>query len=359
MSAGLRTRRRRVGLGLAAAMLCAASTAAIALALSPAASAAPAPTTVGAQLSVSGVTTQGDLLGGTTVGIHPGDSVDFTASLLPTAGLDNIPTLGPMVRQLVRLLLNSQFRVEMTVSPDFPGGARTVALGGPTTGRCAGLPDLPVGFPKAGTYTFTWTIRYLLPGLLGGCTATSLNNADLNLLKGIGVAVNLANQWSGQVVVAASPPPAGLSLQLPQLGLNPSIPIVGNVVKVTVPGIGVPTVPVTLPTVPSGGPSTGDCGTCTGEPSSGSSSTAPAPDTNRLILLGEGLHEPSITNEVTPSPTPSSTSATAKNPTPGRNLAENRPPAAQMPLVLGVIALVVLTLVTAAYARLVLMRRNI
>ena len=58
-------------------------------------------TTTDAQLSLSGVATKSSVLGGSLIGIHPGDTVDFGSSGLPTAGLDNVPALGKLVQNLL------------------------------------------------------------------------------------------------------------------------------------------------------------------------------------------------------------------------------------------------------------------
>ena len=120
--------------------------------------------TVNAQLSLSGVATKDSVLGGTTIGVHPGDTVDFKASPLPTAGLDNIPVLGSLLDSVLSGLLSSQFQVVVTFGSDFAKatpaiGGQTITLGGPGSGSCKGAADTAVTFPTAGTYSFTWSVQ--------------------------------------------------------------------------------------------------------------------------------------------------------------------------------------------------------
>src|SRR3569832_36319 len=99
---------RRFGMRWLAGAIGIAVGAAAVVFYSPSSSAA---TTVNAQLSLTGSATQGNILGGTTVGVHPGDTVNFEAAAVPTAGLDNIPALGPLLDDLVTTLLHTQYQV--------------------------------------------------------------------------------------------------------------------------------------------------------------------------------------------------------------------------------------------------------
>lgn len=334
-------------------------------------------TTTDAQLSLSGVATKASVLGGSLVGIHPGDTVDFQSSGLPTAGLDNIPALGKLVQNLLSPLLG-QFQVVMHTGANFPGGARDVVLGGPTSGPCKGAKDLPVTFAAAGTYNFTWNIQYVLPGLLG-CSKNGVSNADLNLLKGAGVALNAQNQWVGQVVAAVDPPKGGLGLQLPGIKVAPSLPVVGQLptLGVTVPAV---QLPVTLPTLPglgsgggngggSGGGGSGNggggsggglCVPCIVMPQVGSGGGSQVgPDANSVTRIGSGLSDPGRLTEPNKGTTGGPAPATSKPKPKDRPLAANQAPAASMPVVLAIIAIIALSLVTATYARLFLLRRNV
>jgi hypothetical protein len=206
--------------------------------------------TVDAQLSLSGVATRDNVLGGTTVGIHPGDTVDFQASALPTAGLADIPALGSLLGGALGGLSASQFQVVVSFGASVPGvGGRSITLGGPSTGSCKGVADQRVRFPKAGTYSFTWTVRTVATSLLG-CKAAGLNSTTLNQLQQAGVAMNASNEWIGKVVAAADPPKGGVSIQLPGLGASPSLPVVGKVPGVTLAPIAPPTLPVGAVSLP-------------------------------------------------------------------------------------------------------------
>jgi hypothetical protein len=332
--------------------------------------------TVEAQLSLSGVATQSSVLGGELIGVHPGDTVDFTASGLPTAGLQNIPALGKLVDSLLSPLLG-QFQVVVHTGANFPGGARSVTLGGPASGPCKGVHDLPVTFPATGTYNFTWNVQYVLPVLLG-CKANGVSDANLNLLKSIGVALNASLQWVGQIVVANDPPKGGLGLQLPGIKVAPSLPVVGQLPTITVPNLSVQG-SVTLPGVGgggggggssggggSGGGSTGgtgggsDCVPCTVMTQVGNGGGfggGVVPNANTVTQIGNGIAEPGVLSGPGPA---TSTAPAPSSATPGNRLTfeANKAPAAQMPVLLAIIAIIALSLVTATYARLFLLRRN-
>ncbi len=364
---GLRWMAGAVGLGIAVA-----ATGILAIAPAHASGA-----TVNAQLSLSGVATKDNILGGTTVGVHPGDTVDFKASALPTAGLANVPTLGPVLSDVLNVLLG-QYQVVLTTATNFPGGARTIALGGPTSGPCKGAAQLPVTFANAGTYKFHWKVQYVLPVLLS-CSKSGLNNTDLNLLKSAGVAINATNQWTGQIVAAVNPPPGGISIQLPGVSVAPSLPVVGQL-----PTVGLPGTTVTLPTLPGlpgsgGGKTTAPGG---GKTTPGGLHYTPPPltvperamggiggggsggfggvlpDAGGSTQLGTGLPGVLVANPANPLPT---TGARAKPQTSTKriDLASNKAPAAQLPVLLAIIAIIALSLVTATYARLFLLRRNV
>jgi hypothetical protein len=360
---------------------------------------------VDAQLSLSGVATSANVLGGTTIGIHPGDIVDFKASPLPTAGLDNIPALGPVLNQLLGSLLGSQFQVVVSLPASFPGGARTITLGGPAKGVCAGAKDLPVTFPDAGTYPFTWTVQYVLPGLLG-CSATSPNNTNLNLLRSAGIALNATNQWTGQIVVSDNPPKGGLSVQLPGLGAAPSLPVVGQLPTLSLPPVNLPTIPISIPDLTGGLPSVPGLSGKTSSAATSAATTATydaVPTTIPDLVVphgsgggsgGGGLGLGSLTHVLptaglagnadmagaatsalpelpavqpvaqqltaVPSadPQPSSQPAPQASPSQTTTLAANPAPSAQMPVLLAIVAIIALSLVTATYARLYLLRRS-
>jgi hypothetical protein len=362
---------RRLGMRWVAGGLGLAIAGVAAIALAPASAGA---TTVDAQLSLSGVATQGNILGGTQVGVHPGDTVNFKASAVPTAGLDNIPILGPLLDNLLTTLLHTSYQVVVHFPSSFPGGARDVTLGGPDSGVCKGAASLPVNFPTIGTYHFTWTVQYVLPNLLG-CSKSGLNGSDLNLLKSAGIALNATNQWVGQIVVANNPPPPGISIQLPGVSVAPSLPVVGALPTLGLGGVNLPTIPVNIPslipTLPggggggsssSGGTSTGTgvecvpCNVVTQPGLGGGGFGGPGPDGGGAVQLGQGLHNP--TGGSAPSVTATFSPSPSKSTKKQIDLAANKAPGTEVPVLLAIIAIIALSLVTATYARLYLLRRN-
>jgi hypothetical protein len=341
--------------------------------------------TVDAQLSLSGVASKANLLGGTTIGVHPGDTVDFSASALPTAGLANIPALGPTLVNTLKALLG-QYQVVVTFGSSFPGvGGQSVTLGGPATGVCKGKQDVPVTFPSAGTYAFTWKVQYVLPVLLS-CTKNGLGDTALNQLKGAGIALNATNQWTGQIVAAANPPKGGLSVQLPGLGAAPSLPVLGQLPTMTLPALSLPTIPLSLPDLPVGslpglGSSSGSTGAGTGtgtlkpEGPSIPDLVVPKGDGNGpgTVDLGGGFGNvlPDLGNvgsgfgNIAAPVQGASTASIPSDVAPAASqvkahtveLASSPSPSGQMPVLLAIIAVIALSLVTATYARLYLLRK--
>jgi hypothetical protein len=356
--------------------------AATALAFTPAGAA----TTVNAQLSVTGVATASNIAGGSQIGVHPGDTVDFKASALPTAGLENIPALGSLLNSLLSPLLG-QYQVVVAFGPSFPGGAQTVTLGGPKTGACKGLPSKSFTFPNKGSYSFTWKVQYVLPALLG-CAKNGISSANLNLLQKVGVALNATNSWVGRVVVADNPPKGGISIQLPGVSVAPNIaghqlPTIG------VPGITLPTIGVQIPNLnpskPAGGNSGGGAGSGgTTVPTlpgnvvpvpaqvvprgsgdgvfyDGAFNAGALPGTDSqggnsgLLPIGTGNGGSSAKKAASAAAAPDQKS-TGKHKT--IDLASGRSSTGQLSVVLAIIAIIALTLVAATYARLYVLRKN-
>ncbi|HEY3629386.1 MAG TPA: hypothetical protein VGL21_00750, partial [Jatrophihabitantaceae bacterium] len=215
VGAGLRWAVGAAGAGLVGAIL---------LAIAPANA---SPTTVKAQLALSGVTTKSNPTGGSVIGIHPGDKVSFAASPVPTQGLEQLGLdglLGGLVNGIVG------YRVKIDFS-HLPGGAKDTVLSGSNTKTFA--------FPNAGTYTFTWSAERL--DLLRGVVPIAL---DGNELAAAGVKLNASNEYIGKVVVAANPPKGGISVQLPGVSVAPSLPVVGQLPTIGVPGVNLPTIGV-------------------------------------------------------------------------------------------------------------------
>lgn len=343
---------------------------------------ASAASVVNAQLSVTGVATKANILGGSAIGVHPGDTVNFKASALPTAGLENIPVLGNVLRDLLSTALG-QFQVVVNFGANFPGGAQTVTLGGPTTGKCAGLPAKSFTFPDKGTYNFTWHVQYVLPLLLG-CAKNGISDADLNVLQKAGVALNATNAWVGKVIVADNPPPGGISIQLPGVSVAPSI-IGHQLPTLGVPGITLPTIAISVPNLTSvpGLPGTGNSGggETTGTPPTDSASVeipVPAqvvPGQNGVLPdVGGGFNTGTLgdsggTNSgvLTGVTNGSGKTAVKKHAQVNQrstgkhktiDLAASRPSTGQVWVVLAIVAVIALTFVAATYARLYMLKHD-
>jgi hypothetical protein len=85
------------------------------------------------------------------------------------------------------------------------------------------------------------------------------------------------------------------------------------------------------------------------------------PDAGGATQLSTGLPDGSVAaNPANPQASDSpAAKANAKTTTETLDLASNKAPAAQLPVLLAIIAIIALTLVTATYARLYLLRRNV
>jgi hypothetical protein len=228
-----------------------AITGSVALLLSPSAQAA---TTVSGQLSLSGIATADSPLGGQVVGLHPGDSLVLSASTAPTAGLDKLG-LGGLVDSLLGGATGYQVIAHFPAG--FPGGKRDVTLGK------NGQASVKFTFPAAGTYGFTWNANSIT--VLGVGKPIKLNG---NQLAQAGIALNAEGQWVGKVVVATDPPAGGISLQGPGVSIAPSLPIVGTLPPVHLPGTTLPA-PPNPPTPPGasfGNGGKADGGTTTAPP---------------------------------------------------------------------------------------------
>ena len=347
---------------------------------------ASADTTVNAQLSLTGVATKDNVAGGSQIGVHPGDTVDFKASAVPTAGLENIPALGSLLNNLLGPLGSTLYQVEVTFPSSFPGGAQTVKLGGPTSGACKGVPAKAIRFPDKGTFSFTWKVHYLAVGLLG-CKDNGISDANLNLLRQAGVALNASNSWVGKIVVADNPPKGGISIQLPGVSVAPSVaghqlPTLG------VPGVNLPTLGVGIPDLNVGGKTPGSGGGKTTPPAGGSTSSGGTgnelPVPARVVPSGQGdavfgnvgggyfpgaLPNTSALGggpaKLLPvSASGSSSAAPAVNQdSTGKDktidLASNKAQSTgQFSVILAIIAIIALSVVAATYARLYLLRRE-
>jgi hypothetical protein len=213
-----------------------------------------AATTVTTQLALSGVVTNNSATGGSVVGIHPGDTVDFKAAAVGLAADNAVADLLGSFLNLV-----SGYQIEVTPGAGFPSGASKFILGGP-----GGLPVKAVNFPAKGTYNFSWTAKKI--SVLGLAPV----NLDGNDAAALGIKLNAKGEWVGQVVVADNPPAGGIGVQVPGVTASPSLPVVGQLPAVGLPGATTPTLPNILdPGVLTGLPPDGTKTSPSGNPSPG------------------------------------------------------------------------------------------
>lgn len=349
-----------------------------------------AASTVDAQLTLSGVATPSSPAGGTTVGIHPGDSITFTPG--------TVPTTGPLVSLLTDVLGGiTNVEVDIT-SGNLPGMTYPYKLG-----TCAGAHrNLTVPFPAKGSYSFKYTVSSVTVLPVLGCSLNQiqLTGSQLSRLTANNVSVSDTTVYTGKVVVADAPPAGGLSIQLPSQDVKVSAPVIGQK-TVSVPGVAAPTVPVSIPTnvIPKPKPTTSSAPA--GRPASkpaasgiGAYHAPPAvtipdlvvPKGNGLPVSGLsglgggstgldvnsfGVSPGSVTGvgNSTPvqvgdaaSPLGSASGSTDDAPLPPVapeqiHLASNPEPTAQLPVLLAIIAILALATVTAAYAKMYLIKR--
>jgi hypothetical protein len=329
------------------------------------------PATVDAQLSLSGVTTKSNPTGGSVIGIHPGDKVSFRASAAPTAGLEQLG-LGDVLGNLLGGIVGYQVKVDFSA---LPGGANGTVLKGSATKTFT--------FSKTGTYNFTWSAEQV--NLLNNVVPIKL---DGNQLAAAGIKLNASNEYVGKVVVAKNPPKGGISLQLPSIKAAPSLPVVGQLPTISVPGvngptIGVPSVGNLLPTGSSGGQGNGGnhkthhgSGGKHHGTHSGGGLTVPeqivpkgygGPDvggggyfpgglpTSLPLPAGDGGNgAPHAVSSAAPAPVAANKAKHAK----AVDLATPSSPSSSIPVVLAIVAVIALTLVAATYARLYLTRKH-
>lgn len=342
-----------------------------------------------AQLSLSGLADKNNPTGGSRIGVHPGDTVSFTAAGVPTAGLAKLG-LGDLVNQVNNLLGGA---TRFQVKADFaklPGGHAGTILHGKKAARFT--------FRHVGTYSFTWVVQKVTvaSGLLGTTTKVNTINLNGNELRQAGIKLNAKNQYVGSVVVSKHPPAGGISGQLPSIHLHPSAPGVGQLPTVGVPGAHLPTAHVTVPKLSkpklpgvgglggSNGPGGGSGGSGPASGGSGTSFAPPAvlvpeevvPHGDNAIVIpgrdnagvlpayhgGSGVR-PGTTqgsNGSTPGVKPQPNAAdTARQRTIEPRAAAEASPSGQLPVLLAIVAIITLALVAGTYARLFLVRRNL
>jgi hypothetical protein len=373
-------RLRRAFAGLSGVAVAAA----VLLAMSPAQAAA---TNDRAQLALSGLADKNNPAGGSRIGIHPGDSVTFSAASVPTAGLAKlglsnlIPTVDNLLNGATRFQVRANFA-------NLPGGRNGTILRGHKTAHFA--------FAHTGTYNFTWTVQKVtvLSTLLGKQTKTTTINLNGNELRQAGIKLNAHNQYVGQVVVRKHPPAGGISVQLPKVRVAPSAPGVGQLPTLKVPSVKLPSVHVSIPKVkvpsvpglPTGGNHSGGGnhqGTGTnpgggaknfaGPPLSVPEEVVPKGDTAITIPGSDNLgalpvyHGSNAFRPTTGSGNQAPGVRTVARQPRSADAAKRRPlglatkpttPSGQLPVLLAIISIIALALVAGTYARLFLIRRK-
>ena len=339
-----------------------------------------ASTAVSAQLSLSGIVTAKSPLGGSVIGIHPGDSINLQGASagVSVQGLSQLGVpLGDVLGDLLGKVVGFQYVLHLPAT--FPGGRRDVQIG-----PCGGRAGLSVAFPNLGSYDFTWTAYAVtvLP-VVGTCQLNTLN-LDGNQLARAGITLNGSNQYIGKVVVATDPPPGGLTVQLPGVGVRPSLPGAGQLPGATLPGGTLPTVPVSPPSLSQ--PVPGSSSAETGSPGSPDELNYTPPGESiedRVVPKGYGCcdedgHSPdSVLNSVpgngqdggtgagahrtlAASDARAASAARQAHAGSGRatGVGAGEAPAGQLLLLLAIAAILALSVVTAAYARLRLVRTD-
>lgn len=338
-----------------------------------------------AQLSLSGLADKNNPAGGSRIGIHPGDSVTFSAASVPTAGLAKlglsnlIPTVDNLLNGATRFQVRANFA-------KLPGGHNGTVLRGHKTAHFT--------FAHTGTYAFTWTVQKVtvFSTILGKQTKTSTINLNGNELRQAGIKLNARNQYVGQVVVRKHPPAGGISVQLPKVKVAPSAPGVGQLPTLKAPGVRLPTVHTSIPKVPGvpGLPTGGNHhrgggthhGTGTGPgpknfpgppvsvpeevvPRGNTAVTIPGSDKLGALPVYHGSNAFAPGAGVSNS-APGTHTAVHRQPR-SAQAAKRRPlgmatkpstPSGQLPVLVAIISIIALALVAGTYARLFLIRRK-
>ncbi|MEO9139265.1 MAG: hypothetical protein ABI345_09385 [Jatrophihabitans sp.] len=336
-----------------------------------------------AQISLTGLVDGNNPAGGSELGIHPGDSIKFTASAAPTAKVKDLADSIGIGGLLGSLLGTTNFQVTADFSR-LPGGSTKTVL--------SGSKSKTFRFPSVGTYVFTWTadkVTVTSVPLLGTQTTLTPIKLDGNQAKQAGVELNAEGQYVGKIVVAKNPPQGGISVQLPKVSVQPNLPVVGKLPKITIPGVTLPTIKVAVPKLssPKSGKQANGSGGSAAKPGTGLKYTPPGLTVPEEVVPGAHANEvygsgggsynglpnsgtsqagngsnQAGTNQNGSAASGSKSSAT-QNST-GKNktidLASDSPssPSSSLPLILALISILALAIVAGTYARLFLLRKN-
>jgi hypothetical protein len=359
---------------------------AIALAMTPAQASA----TVDVQLTLSGVASSDNPTGGAQVGVHPGDTVVLHASALPTAGAP--AGLGNSLAGLVSGVAGLQVKI---LSGNLPGVHYPALLG--KVPNCGGRASIALRSLAKGSYSFRYVVQKvsLLTGLLGavtGCRNTTITPTQdqLGALTRDNVKVTDNAVYSGTIVVAKNPPAGKLGVQLPQQSVSVKAGPVHTSVKLPGATVGVPN-PVPSITKALGGLAGrlgggAGGGSANGNSGGGSVNYTPPPLTVPQEVMPHAVNFGGANGEryvaggpapavgghvVAPREKVTSTAAPVAHPSEVANAQPGKQPVhlgakdgsgafggKALPVVLAIVAILALSVVTAGYARMVLLRRH-
>ncbi|PZS29725.1 MAG: hypothetical protein DLM58_14985, partial [Pseudonocardiales bacterium] len=301
--------------------------------------------------------------GGTEVWIKPGDKINFDSSLV---GI-NLPIVTSLVTGLVGKVVG--LNVTATVDAGTTHAQTIQVYGGKTTifANAALL--------SGGNHTLTWTATSVavLP-LLGGSLNVPLTSDALRSgasLKWNGT-IHVTNDTAQcklavstpQVAISVGPvkvtvPPININVPAPNLPALPNLPSVPNLPggnqppagggHVTTPGGGIQYTP-RPPTVPE--QAMGGIGSGGGR----GGFEGVVPNGGAASQIGVNLPQVPVAGDpASPTDAPGKVKVITRT----LGLASNKAPAAQLPVLLAIIAIIALSLVTATYARLYMLRRDI
>ena len=352
--------------------------------------------TVPVQLTLSGIASPDNPTGGAVVGVHPGDSVVLTPSAIPTAGAP-----AGLADGLAGLLSGvAGLQVKITKG-NLPGVKYPFTLG--KVANCpGGNAKLTLASLAKGTYSFKYEVFKVsvLTSILGtvtGCQTTQVTPTkdQLGALTANQVKVTDHAVYSGSIVAATNPPKGQVGIQLPSQSVSVKAGPIST--SVNIPGATL-TVPNPVPGITSkvGGVVSSVVNRVTGgaksTPAKGGASvpnvkyTPPALTVPQKVMphavnvggaagtgTAGGFAAPGGNGQVGPRVVAPAATSTAPNPnaTTAASSAATKPAGKsvdladrtqlggqQLPALLAIAAILALSLVTAAYARIVLIRRR-
>jgi hypothetical protein len=310
-------------------------------------------TPVDATFSVLGVTTSNCSVsvGGNDIYAAPGAAINFKTSIA------SINLLGLSVSTAGLTGLDGTLLID-------PGTTKQTKLSVTTT-KATTLTGLTTG-----DHPYKWTAQYL--DVLG--LPIPLSSTNTTLSGGASLIYTCTIHVTDQAALC------GVAVQVPGVGVSVSAsglpPIAVTLSPISPPTIPVPTlttlpnvipsVPVGSTTVPAAGGSTGsagvggECVPCevVPNPDRFGGFGGAAPNAGSITQIGSALHEGPALGSAPTARAPSDGAQTTTT-TKRIDLAANRAPAAQVPVLLAILAIIALSLVTATYARLYLLRRDI